>query len=182
MTQMASLQERYRKDIVPAMMRAFSYRNVMQVPRIEKVVLNMGLGAASGDPKILDGAVAEMTLISGQKPILTRSKKAIANFKLKKGIPIGCAVTLRREKMFDFLTRFLNVALPRVRDFKGVSPKGFDGRGNYTMGIKEQLIFPEIDYDKVERVKGMNITIVTTAKSDEEAKELLKLLGMPFRA
>ena len=141
----------------------------------------MGLGEASNDPKILDGAVAEMTLISGQKPILTRSKKAIANFKLKKDVPIGCAVTLRREKMYDFLVRFLNISLPRVRDFKGVSPRGFDGRGNYTMGIKEQLIFPEIDYDKVEKIKGMNITIVTTAKTDEECKELLRLFGMPFK-
>jgi large subunit ribosomal protein L5 len=182
MTATATLQERYKKEIIPAMMKAFSYKNVMQVPRLEKVVLNMGLGEASNDPKILDGAVAEMTLIAGQKPILTRSKKAIANFKLKKDVPIGCAVTLRREKMYGFLLRFLNISLARVRDFKGVSPKGFDGRGNFTMGIREQLIFPEIDYDKVDKVKGMNITIVTTARTDEEARELLKLFGMPFRA
>jgi large subunit ribosomal protein L5 len=182
MTATATLQERYKKEIIPAMMRTFSYKNVMQVPRLEKVVLNMGLGEASNDPKILDGAVAEMTLIAGQKPILTSSKKAIANFKLKKDVPIGCAVTLRREKMYDFLLRFLNISLARVRDFKGVSPKGFDGRGNFTMGIREQLIFPEIDYDKVDKVKGMNITIVTTARTDEEARELLKLFGMPFRA
>jgi large subunit ribosomal protein L5 len=176
-----SPQERYRQEIIPGMMKAFSYKNVMQVPRLSKIVLNMGLGDASNDPKILDGAVAEMTLIAGQKPILNKSKKAIANFKLKKGVPIGCSVTLRRGKMYDFLTRFLNIALPRVRDFKGVSPKGFDGRGNFTLGVREQLIFPEIDYDKVEKIKGMNITIVTTAKSDEEARELLKLFGMPFR-
>ncbi len=181
MSESADMRERYRKEIIPAMMKTFSYRNVMQVPKLSKIVLNMGLGEASNDPKILDGAVAEMSLIAGQKPVLNRSKKAIANFKLKKGIPIGCSVILRREKMYDFLTRFLNVALPRVRDFKGVSPKGFDGRGNYTMGIREQLIFPEIDYDKVEKIKGMNITIVTTARTDEEARELLKLLGMPFR-
>ncbi len=179
---MQTLQDKYQKDIVPAMMKAFSYKNVMQVPRLEKVVLNMGLGEASADPKIMDGAVVEMTAIAGQKPLVRKSRKAIANFKLKEGAPIGCAVTLRRERMYDFLTRLINIALPRVRDFKGISPKGFDGRGNYTLGIREQLIFPEIEYDKVEKVKGMNITIVTTARTDEEARELLKLLGMPFRA
>ncbi len=179
---MQTLQDKYKKDIVPAMMKTFSYGNVMQVPRLEKVVLNMGLGEASADSKIMDGAVVEMTAIAGQKPVVRRARKAIANFKLKQGVPIGCSVTLRRQRMYDFLTRLINIALPRVRDFKGVSPKGFDGRGNFTMGIKEQLIFPEIDYDKVEKVKGMNITIVTTARTDEEARELLKLFGVPFRA
>ncbi len=178
---MARLKERYYKEIVPALMKEFSYKNPMEVPKLEKIVLNMGLGEAIQNVKILDSAVEEMASISGQKAVITKAKKSIASFKLRQGMPIGCMVTLRKERMYEFLDRFMNVALPRVRDFKGVSGRGFDGAGNYSVGVKEQLIFPEINYDKVDKVKGLNITIVTTAKSDEEGKALLKLMGMPFR-
>jgi large subunit ribosomal protein L5 len=162
-------------------MQSFGYKNIMQVPRLEKIVLNMGLGEAIHNIKLLDSAAEEMALISGQKPIITRAKKSIAAFKVREGMPIGCSVTLRRSKMYDFFSRLVNIALPRVRDFKGVSGKAFDGRGNYSLGIKEQIIFPEIDYDKIDKIKGMNVTVVTTAQNDKEGKELLKLLGMPFR-
>jgi len=178
---MSDIQKRYREEIVPAMMKTFSYSNVMQVPRLEKVVINMGLGEALENARVLDTSMDELSRITGQKPVLTRARKSIANFKLREGNPIGCRVTLRRQRMYDFVYRLLNVALPRVRDFKGVSPRGFDGRGNFTLGVREQLIFPEINYDDVEKIKGMNITIVTSAKTDEEAKELLDLLGVPFR-
>ena len=178
---MSDIQKRYREDIVPAMMKTFSYSNVMQVPRLEKVVINMGLGEALENARILDTSIEELSTITGQKPVLTRARKSIANFKLREGNPIGCRVTLRRQRMYDFMYRLLNIALPRVRDFKGVSPRGFDGRGNYTLGVREQLIFPEVNYDDVEKIKGMNITIVTSAKTDEEARELLDLLGVPFK-
>jgi large subunit ribosomal protein L5 len=178
---MDSLQTKYREEIVPALMKRFNYKSVMQVPKIEKIVLNMGLGDALENAKLLDTSMEELSLITGQKPVLTRARKSIANFKLREGNPIGCRVTLRRQRMYEFLTRLLSVALPRVRDFKGTSPKAFDGRGNFTLGVREQLIFPEINYDKVEQIKGMNITIVTTADTDEEARELLALLGVPFR-
>jgi len=178
---MVDMRDYYKTEVVPKLTEAFSYENVMEVPRIEKVVLNMGVGDAISNNKVLDSAVDEMTLISGQKPVVTKARKSIAAFKLRQGMPIGCMVTLRRKKMYDFLTRLVNVALPRVKDFKGISGKSFDGYGNYTLGIKEQMIFPEIVYDKVDKIKGLNISIVTTAGTDSEAKELLKLLGMPFR-
>ena len=175
------LEEKYEKEVVPALKKEFKYGNPMQVPRLEKVVINMGLGEAIQNIKILDQAQAELALIAGQKPVVTRAKKSIAAFKLREGMPIGCRVTLRKKRMYDFLSKLMNVALPRVRDFRGVSDKSFDGRGNYSLGIREELIFPEIDYDKIEKVKGMNVTIVTTARTDEEAKFLLRELGMPFR-
>ncbi len=178
---MSDIQKRYREEIVPAMMKTFNYSNVMQVPRLEKGVVNMGLGEALENARILDTSMEELSRITGQKPVLTRARKSIANFKLREGNPIGCRVTLRKKRMHDFIYRLLNIALPRVRDFKGVSTRGFDGRGNYTLGVREQLIFPEINYDDVEKIKGMNITIVTSANTDEEAKELLDLLGVPFR-
>ena len=178
---MATLKGVYQEKVVPALMKRFNYRNRMEVPRLEKIVINMGLGEAIQNIKILDSAVQELSLITGQKPVITKAKKSIAQFKLRAGMPIGCMVTLRKERMFEFFNRLVNVALPRVRDFKGLSGKSFDGRGNYALGIREQLIFPEIHYDKIDKVKGMNIVIVTTAKTDEEGKELLKLLGMPFR-
>lgn len=178
---MARLKEKYDKEIIPLLMKEFNYKNVMQVPKIEKVIVNMGLGAAIQDIKILDSAFRELTTIAGQKPIITKAKKSIASFKLREGMSIGCKVTLRKDRMYEFLNRLLNVALPRVRDFKGVPGKSFDGRGNYALGIEEQLIFPEIDYDKVDKIRGMNIAIVTTAKTDEEGKSLLKYFGMPFR-
>ena len=178
---MANFKEIYQQKVVPALMKRFDYKNVMQVPRLEKIVVNMGLGEAIQNIKILDSAVQEMTTITGQKPVITKAKKSIAQFKLRKGVPIGCMVTLRKERMNEFFTRLVNAALPRVRDFKGISGKSFDGRGNYALGIREQLIFPEIHYDKIDKIKGMNIVIVTTAKTDEEGKELLRLLGMPFR-
>jgi large subunit ribosomal protein L5 len=162
-------------------MKRFNYKNIMEVPKLDKIVINMGLGEAIQNIKILDSAVQELTAIAGQKPVITKAKKSIAQFKLRAGMPIGCMVTLRKEKMYEFFNRLVNTALPRVRDFKGISGKSFDGRGNYALGIREQLIFPEIHYDKIDKVKGMNIVIGTTAKSDEEAKELLRLLGMPFR-
>jgi large subunit ribosomal protein L5 len=178
---MAKLKEIYQQKTVPAMMKRFNYRNVMEVPKLEKIVINMGLGEAIQNIKILDSAVQELSQITGQRPVITKAKKSIAQFKLRKGMPIGCMVTLRKERMYEFFNRLVNVALPRVRDFKGVSGKSFDGRGNYALGIREQLIFPEIHYDKIDKVKGMNIVIMTTAKTDEEGKELLSLLGMPFR-
>lgn len=178
---MAKFQEVYRQKAVPALMKRFNYKNIMEVPRLDKIVINMGLGEAIQNIKILDSAVQELTAISGQKPVITKAKKSIAQFKLRAGMPIGCMVTLRKEKMYEFFNRLVNTALPRVRDFKGISGKSFDGRGNYALGIREQLIFPEIHYDKIDKVKGMNVVIGTTAKSDEEAKELLRLLGMPFR-
>ena len=178
---MARLKELYNTEMIPQLMKDFSYRNVMEVPKLEKIVINMGLGEAIQNVKILDSAVVEMAAIAGQKAVITKAKKSIASFKLRQGMPIGCVVTLRRDKMYEFLDRLVNVSLPRVRDFKGVSAKGFDGMGNYSLGVKEQLIFPEINYDKVEKIKGMNITIVTSAKNDEEGRALLKLMGMPFR-
>lgn len=175
------LKDHYSKTVVPALTKEFGYKNPMAVPKLEKVSLNIGLGDATQNPKLMDGAVNEMTAIAGQKPLVTKAKKSIAAFKLRENMPIGCAVTLRGDRMFEFLDRLFNVALPRVRDFRGVSNKSFDGRGNYTLGLKDQLIFPEIDYNKVEKVKGMNICITTTAKTDAEALSLLKHLGMPFR-
>ena len=179
---MDRLQEKYQKEVVPALTEKFGYKNVMQLPKIEKVIINMGVGEAVGNPKALDAAVSDLTIISGQKPLLTRAKKSLAAWKLREGMPIGCKVTLRGVRMYQFLDKFMNVALPRVRDFRGVSDKAFDGRGNYAVGLKEQLIFPEIEYDKIDKIRGMNIVIVTTAKTDEEARELLKLMGMPFKA
>lgn len=178
---MARLKDIYIKEIVPKLMKDFNYKSVMEVPRVEKVVLNMGLGEAILNVKILDSAVDELGLISGQKAVITKAKKSIATFKLRQGMPIGAMVTLRKDRMFEFLDRLLNISIPRVRDFKGVSPKAFDGKGNFSMGVKEQLIFPEINYDKIDKIKGLNITIVTTAKSDEESRALLKYMGMPFR-
>ncbi|NCO50764.1 MAG: 50S ribosomal protein L5 [Deltaproteobacteria bacterium] len=178
---MARLKQAYQQEQVPAMMKEFQYRNVMEVPRIEKVVLNMGLGEAIQNPKLLESAVEELSAIAGQKAVITRAKRSIATFKLREDMPIGVCVTLRQNRAWEFLDRLINVALPRVRDFKGVSPKAFDGRGNYTIGIREQLIFPEIDLDKIAKVSGLNITIVTTAKTDEEGRSLLAGIGMPFR-
>ena len=179
---MDRLQEKYLKEVVPAMTEKFGYKNIMQLPKIEKVIINMGVGEAVGNPKALDSAVADLTIIAGQKPILTRAKKSLAAWKLRQGMPIGAKVTLRGLRMYQFLDKFMNVALPRVRDFRGVSGKAFDGRGNYGIGLNEQLIFPEIEYDKIDKIRGMNIVIVTTANTDEEARELLKLMGMPFKA
>lgn len=178
---MTRLKETYQKDIVDAMMKKFGYKNVMQVPKLEKIVINMGIGEAKENSKILDAAMAELATITGQKAVVTRAKHSIANFKLREGMPIGCKVTLRGDKMYDFLDRLVNLALPRVRDFRGVNPDAFDGRGNYALGIKEQLIFPEIEYDKVDKVRGMDVIVVTTAKTDEEARELLTQFGMPFK-
>ena len=175
------LRERYQKDVVPSLMKQFNYTNPMQVPRLVKVVLNMGMGEAISNAKALDHAVSEMGLITGQHPVITRAKKSIATFKLREGMPIGCMVTLRKERMFEFLDRFISAALPRIRDFKGIPSKSFDGRGNYSIGIKEQIIFPEIEIDKVDSIHGMDIVIVTTAKTDEEGRALLGYLGMPFR-
>jgi large subunit ribosomal protein L5 len=176
------LREKYKKEVVPALMKQFGYTNLMQVPRLKTIVLNMGLGEAVANPKLIDAAVTEVTAITGQKPVVTRAKKSIATFKLRENMPIGVKVTLRRERMWEFLDRLVTLALPRVRDFRGTNPKGFDGAGNYTLGLKEQIVFPEIDFDKVEKIKGMNITFVTTAGTDEEAKHLLGSLGMPFRS
>jgi large subunit ribosomal protein L5 len=175
------LKERYQKELIKELIKEFKYKNVMEVPRLEKIVINMGLGEAINNIKILDSAIEELSLVTGQRPIATKARKSISNFKLREGMPIGCKVTLRKNKMYEFFDRLVNIALPRVRDFKGVSGKSFDGRGNYTMGIREQIIFPEIDYDKIDQTRGMNIIIVTTAKNDEEGKSLLKYLGMPFR-
>ncbi|MBI3599780.1 MAG: 50S ribosomal protein L5 [Nitrospinae bacterium] len=178
---MPALKEKYLKDVVPQLKKELGYKNIMQVPRLKKVVINMGLGEAIQDAKLIDSGIYTLSQITGQKPLVTKSKKAISNFKLRAGLSIGCCVTMRGDRMFEFLDRFINIAMPRIRDFKGVSAKSFDGRGSYTIGLKEQLIFPEIHYDKIEKVKGLNITIVTTAKTDEEGKHLLRLLGMPFR-
>lgn len=178
---MATLKEHYKSEIVPKLMDKYKYKNVMEVPKVERVVLNIGVGEAVQNPKALDGAVNDLTIISGQKPVINRAKKSIAGFKLREGMAIGCKVTLRGQRMYDFLERLINLALPRVRDFRGVSPDAFDGRGNYSLGIKEQTIFPEIEYDKIDKIRGMEVVIVTTAKTDEEARDLLKNMGMPFR-
>ena len=178
---MEILKEQYEKEVVPALMKKFGYKSIMQVPKLNKIVLNVGLGDIKEDPKSLDGAIRDLSTITGQKPIVTKAKKAIAAFKIREGVNMGAKVTLRSGKMYDFAYKLINVALPRVRDFRGVSANSFDGRGNYSMGIKEQLIFPEVEYDKIDKIRGMDIVFVTTAKTDEEAKELLKLLGMPFK-
>jgi len=178
---MSDFKKQYQEEVVPKLMETFGYKNLMEVPKVEKVVLNMGLGEAIKNGKLLDSAAAELATISGQKPVITKAKKSIAAFKLREGMPIGCMATLRKEKMWDFLYRLINISLPRVRDFRGISGKAFDGRGNYSLGVREQIIFPEIEYDKIDQIKGLNITIVTTAKNDSEGKELLRLLGMPFR-
>jgi large subunit ribosomal protein L5 len=179
---MSRLKERYQKDVVSALQKEFGYTNVMAVPRIEKVVVNMGLGEATGNAKIVDAGADELTRISGQKAVVTKAKKSIAQFKVREGMPVGASVTLRGDRMYDFLDRLVSIALPRVRDFKGISPKGFDGRGNYTLGLRDQLLFPEIDYMKVDKARGMNVSVVTTARTDEECRKLLQLIGMPFRA
>lgn len=178
---MNRMQERYQQEVVPALQNAFNYRNIMEVPKIQKVVVNIGLGEAMGNSKALDAAITDMTTITGQKPVQTKARKSIANFKLREGVIIGVKVTLRGDRMWSFLDRLMNVALPRVRDFRGVSPDAFDGRGNYTLGLKDQLIFPEIEYDKIDKLRGMEITVVTTAKNDEHARAMLRFLGMPFR-
>jgi large subunit ribosomal protein L5 len=178
---MSRLRERYEKEVMPALEKEFGYGNVMAIPRVQKVIVNMGLGEATQNAKIVDTGADEVGRITGQKPVVTRARKSIAQFKVRKGMPIGTMVTLRGERMWDFLDRLIAVALPRVRDFRGVSPRGFDGRGNYTLGLKDQLLFPEIDYMKVDKARGMNISVVTTAKTDEESRKLLQLLGMPFR-
>ncbi|MBA1336394.1 MAG: LSU ribosomal protein L5p (L11e) [Firmicutes bacterium] len=178
---MARLKERYNNEAVPALMEKFGYQNIMEVPKIEKVIINMRVGEAKENQKALEAAVNDLSVIAGQKPVITRAKKSVAAFKIRTGMPIGCKVTLRGERMYEFLDKLFNIALPRVRDFRGVSPNAFDGRGNYALGIKEQLIFPEIDYDKIEKIRGMDIIIVTSGKTDEEARELLRLMGMPYR-
>lgn len=178
---MNRMQERYQKEVIPALLKAFQYENIMQVPRIEKIVLNIGLGSEQDNAKALEAAMGDMTTISGQKPVMTKARKSIANFKLREGRIIGTKVTLRGDKMWAFLDRLVNIALPRVRDFRGVSPDAFDGRGNYTLGLKDQLIFPEIEYDKIDKLRGMEVTIVTTAKSDDHARLMLQLLGMPYK-
>ena len=179
---MARLQEKYSKEVAPALMEKFGYKSVMQIPKLEKIIVNIGCGEAKENAKALDNAVSDLAAITGQKPVITRAKKSVAAFKVKEGMPIGCKVTLRGAKMYEFLDRFFNVALPRVRDFRGISANSFDGRGNYSVGVKEQLIFPEIDYDKIDKIRGMDIIMVTTAKTDEEARELLTLMGAPFAA
>ena len=177
---MSRLKDLYKDEIVDAMIKKFGYKNIMEVPKLDKIVINMGVGEAKENAKVLDSAVKDLETITGQKVVLTRAKKSVANFKIREGMPIGCKTTLRGEKMYDFMDRLVNLALPRVRDFRGVSADAFDGRGNYALGVKEQLIFPEIEYDKVEKVRGMDVIVVTTAKTDEEARELLRLFGMPF--
>ena len=177
---MTRLQEKYEKEIIPAMIEKFGYKNIMEVPKLEKIVINMGVGEAKENQKVLESAVNDLTLIAGQKPILTRARKSVANFKIRENMAIGCKVTLRKAKMYEFADKLVTIALPRVRDFRGVSSKAFDGRGNYSLGIKEQLIFPEIEYDKIDKVRGMDRIFVTTAKTDEEARELLRFFGMPF--
>lgn len=178
---MSQLKKFYEEKVIPQLMEAYQYKNIMQVPKLEKIVINMGLGEAIHNIKILDSAVEELKMISGQKPVITRARKSIAAFKLRAGMPIGCMVTLRRQFMYDFFYKLVNAALPRVRDFRGISGKAFDGNGNYSLGVREQIIFPEINYDKIDKIKGLNISVVTTAKTDEEGKELLKLMGMPFK-
>ena len=177
---MSRLKEQYQNEIIDAMIKKFGYKNIMEVPKLDKVVINMGVGEAKDNAKLLDAAIADMEKITGQKAVVCKAKKSVANFKIREGMPIGCKVTLRGEKMYEFVDRLINLALPRVRDFRGVNPNAFDGRGNYAMGIKEQLIFPEIEYDKIDKVRGMDIIMVTTANTDEEARELLKLMGAPF--
>ena len=177
---MTRLQEKYQKEVIPAMIEKFGYKNIMEVPKLEKIVINMGVGEAKENQKVLESAVNDLTLIAGQKPVLTRAKKSVANFKIRENMPLGCKVTLRKSQMFEFADKLMSIALPRVRDFRGVSSKAFDGRGNYSLGIKEQLIFPEIEYDKIDKVRGMDIIFVTSANTDEEARELLRFLGMPF--
>lgn len=179
---MGALKDHYINECKPALQKEFGYTNIMQTPKVEKIVLNMGLGEAVQNPKIIDGAVEELTRIAGRRAVVTRAKKSIAGFKLREGMPIGCRVTLRSDVMYDFLSKLMNIALPRVRDFRGISPKSFDGRGNFSLGVKEQIIFPEIDYDKIDKIKGLNITIVTTAQTDKEALALLKYMGMPFKS
>jgi len=178
---MSQLKEYYQQEVITKLNETFKYKNIMQVPKLEKIVLNVGLGEAIHNIKLLESAVEELKIIAGQQPVVTRAKKSIAAFKLREGMPVGCMVTLRRKRMYDFYYKLVNVALPRVRDFRGLSGKAMDGHGNYSLGIKEQIIFPEIDYDKIDRIKGLNISVITTAKTDEEGKELLRLLGMPFR-
>ena len=178
---MEKLREQYQKEVIPALMKKFNYKSVMEVPKLEKIVINIGLGDVKDNPKSLENAMNDLSIITGQRPVITKAKKSIAAFKLREGVNVGCKVTLRSEKMYEFAYKFFNLALPRVRDFRGVASNSFDGRGNYSMGIKEQLIFPEIEYDKVDKLRGMDIIFVTTAKTDEEAKELLSLLGMPFK-
>ena len=178
---MSQLKEFYDKEVAPKLVETFKYQNVMQIPKLDKIVLNMGLGEAIHNIKLIDTAAEELKMIAGQQPVVTRAKRSIATFKLREGMPIGCCVTLRRDRMYDFFNKLVNVALPRVRDFRGISGKAFDGHGNYSLGIKEHIIFPEIDYDKIDKIKGLNISIVTSAKTDKEGKELLKLLGMPFK-
>lgn len=177
---MSRLLDKYKSEVVDAMFKKFSYKNVMQVPKLQKIVINMAVGDAVGNAKVLDSAIADLTAISGQKPVITRARKSLAAWKLRKGMPIGCKVTLRGQRMYDFLDKFINIALPRVRDFRGVNRNAFDGRGNYSIGVKEQLIFPEIEYDKIDKIRGMDIIVVTSAHSDEEAREFLALMGMPF--
>ncbi|MDX1775478.1 MAG: 50S ribosomal protein L5 [Desulfobulbales bacterium] len=178
---MSAIEEQYKNECIPQLMEQFGYKNVMEVPKLEKIVLNMGLGEGVQNPKSVDLAAQELTLIAGQKAVITKAKKSIATFKLRQGMPIGCRVTLRRERMWGFFSKLVHIALPRVRDFRGLSAKMFDGRGNFAMGIKEQIVFPEIDYDKIEKIRGLNVVIATTAKTDEEGRQLLRLLGMPFR-
>jgi len=177
----ARLKEKYQQEILPRLMKENNYSTVMQAPRLTKITINIGVGEATQNPKVLEAAVGDLTQITGQKPLVTRARKSISNFKLREGNPIGCAVTLRRDRMYEFLDRLISVAMPRIRDFRGVSPKSFDGRGNYNLGLREQLIFPEIDYDKIDKIRGMTISITTTARTDEEARQLLSELGMPFR-
>lgn len=179
---MSRMQDKYIKEIAPAMMEKFGYKSTMQIPKLEKIVINIGMGEAKDNPKAIDAACGDLAKITGQKPIVTKARKSVANFKLREGMNIGCKVTLRSNKMYEFMDRLFNVALPRVRDFRGINPNGFDGRGNYSLGIKEQLIFPEIDYDQIDKIRGMDINFVTTAATDEEARELLKLFGAPFRS
>ena len=177
---MSRMQEMYKAEVAPALMEKFSYKSTMQIPKLEKIVVNIGLGDAKDNPKVIDAAMGDLAAITGQKPVVTKARKSVANFKLREGMNIGCKVTLRGEKMYEFLDRLFNVALPRVRDFRGINPNSFDGRGNYSLGVKEQLSFPEIDYDKIDKIRGMDIIVVTTAKTDEEARELLSLMGAPF--
>ncbi len=179
---MARLKEYYKKEVVPALIKEFGYRNPMQAPRMEKIVVNMGLGEAIQNVKILDNAVEELSLITGQKPVIKKARKSIATFKLRQGMPIGCCVTLRRERMYEFFDRLVNIDIPRIRDFRGISPDSFDGRGNFALGLQEQIIFPEIEYDKIDKVRGMNIVIVTSARTDEEARRLLRRMGVPFKS
>ncbi|MBQ7751550.1 MAG: 50S ribosomal protein L5 [Clostridia bacterium] len=177
---MSRMQEKYKNEVAPALMEKFGYKSPMQIPKLEKIVVNIGMSDAKENPKVIEAAMNDLSLITGQKPVITKARKSVANFKLREGMNIGCKVTLRADKMYDFIDRLFSVALPRVRDFKGINPNSFDGRGNYSLGVKEQLIFPEIDYDKIDKIRGMDIIVVTTAKTDEEARELLSLMGAPF--